>query len=69
MKKANTIELFCTADNHKEEFEVNHAERILRMPDNGGWVLPEDSQYKFDNDNGITIKRGSNDTQRTEEQK
>ena len=38
----------------QRDFEVSHAERILRMKDNGGWKLPYDSQYKFEN-NGIVL--------------
>jgi hypothetical protein len=41
----------------KQEFEINHAERILRMPNNGGWHLPEDSNYLMDKLNGLTVKR------------
>lgn len=46
-----------------EQFEINHAERLLRMPNNGGWYLPEDSAYKFDFKNGIGVrenKKGNN---------
>ena len=46
-----------------EQFEINHAERLLRMPNNGGWQLPEDSAYKFDFNNGIGVrqdKKGNN---------
>ena len=39
-----------------EEFEFSHAERILQMPNNGGWHLPDDSPYEF-KDNAI-ISRG-----------
>lgn len=37
-------------------YTVNHAERILRMPNNGGWKLPSDSKFNFDEKNGITRK-------------
>lgn len=30
-------------------FEVSHAERLLAMPKNGGWHLPENSPYEFKN--------------------
>lgn len=40
-----------------EDFEITHAERLLRMPNNGGWHLPEDSEYKFSHDNGIIRER------------
>ena len=43
-----------TASGTQREFEINHAERILRAPENGGWKLPDNSPYKFDYYNGIT---------------
>lgn len=43
-----------TATGELQEFEINHAERILRHPDNGGWKLPENSPYQFDFYDGIT---------------
>lgn len=42
-----------------KEFEVNHAERILRMPKNGGWKLPDNSPYQLDKNNGLITKRNS----------
>ena len=32
----------------KREFDIEHAERILRMR-RSGWVLPKDSQFIFEN--------------------
>ena len=43
-----------TASGTQREFEINHAERILRSPENGGWRLPDNSPYQFDYYNGIT---------------
>ena len=43
-----------------QEFEFSHAERLLRMPKNGGWKLPDGSKFEFVN-NGlgrITNKKG-----------
>lgn len=45
--------------NVTEQFEINHAERMLRMPNNGGWHLPKDSEYKFDFDNGIGYRKNN----------
>lgn len=39
-----------------QDFEINHAERLLRMPNNGGWALPANSQYVFSVKNGIGIR-------------
>ncbi|MFR8207453.1 MAG: hypothetical protein ACLU99_14965 [Alphaproteobacteria bacterium] len=44
--KVTKVELDCpTTLNTTEEFEINHAERLLRMPNNGGWQLPERQQF------------------------
>jgi hypothetical protein len=55
MKRTNRVVL--QVGDKTQEFEINHAERILRMPDNGGWHLPEDSNYLMDEVNGLTSKR------------
>ena len=57
MAKFTEVELENTAANSRQTFEINHAERLLRMPNNGGWRLPENSDFKFDKDNGIGYKR------------
>lgn len=54
-RKTNMVIL--QAGEVKQEFEINHAERILRMPNNGGWHLPEESNYLMDKLNGLIIKR------------
>ena len=52
----------------KESFEINHAERILSMANNGGWKLPTGSKYTFDK-NGLTIKRNKRTGTKSEEGK
>lgn len=54
-ERITTVEL--QAGDNKREFEINHAERILRMPNNGGWHLSKGSAYKFTKADGITNKR------------
>ena len=49
---AKTTAVTLVANGVTEEFEFSHAERILRMPRNGGWHLPDDSKYEFVN-NGL----------------
>lgn len=52
------------ANDQIQEFTIDHAERLLNMGNNGGWKLPEDSQFKFEN-HGIGIrdtKKGSDVT-------
>lgn len=57
MAKRTLVLLECTTLNTKREFEIAHAERLLRMKNNGGWKLPENSQFEFDNDYGIRYRR------------
>lgn len=64
MGRINTVVL--QVGDVKQEFEINHAERILRMPNNGGWYLPDDSNYEMDQQNGIVIKRNKGKTQKPE---
>lgn len=52
--KTTKVALHLPENNHTEEFEIAHAERILRLKNNGGWQLPENSKYQFDEENGIT---------------
>lgn len=46
---AKTTRVALVANGVTQEFEFSHAERILRMPINGGWELPKDSKYEFVN--------------------
>lgn len=52
---AKTTTVTLVANGVTQDFEFAHAERILRMPKNGGWKLPEDSKYEFI-DNGLQRK-------------
>ena len=52
-RKPGSYVLLETASGTQQEFEINHAERILRAPENGGWKLPDNSPYQFDYYNGI----------------
>lgn len=46
MAKTTTVPLMRQYDGEVMEFEVSHAERIMKMP-NSGWQLPEDSEYEL----------------------
>ena len=46
--KVTMITLNCPALGDRQ-FEVSHAERLLAMPKNGGWQLPNESQYVYEN--------------------
>ena len=37
-------------------FAFDHAERLLKMPRNGGWEL-NDNNFEFDEEHGLTKRR------------
>lgn len=41
----------------RQSFSLDHAERLLRMPNNGGWMLPADSRYEYTEANGLRRKK------------
>lgn len=55
-KTSTRVTLEVTEHKMSQSFEITHAERLLKMKNNGGWKLPEDSKYTFDLKNGIRIK-------------
>lgn len=57
-KKEPTVKLVVPHHNLEQEFGISHAERLLDMgPElNGGWTLPEDSNYYYDEENGLRVK-------------
>lgn len=54
---AKTTTVTLVANGVTRQFEISHAERLLRMPNNGGWELTANSNYEFI-DNGIR-RRGN----------
>ena len=46
MAKVTKVTLATVSEGAKREFDIDHAERILRMP-RSGWVLPKDSEYEY----------------------
>ena len=46
MAKQTNVVLVRQHDGEAVEFEVSHAERILRMK-KSGWELPKDSEYEM----------------------
>ena len=52
--KVTKVVLECPPLNTTQEFEISHAERLLRIKNNGGWQLPEKSTFEFV-DNGIRV--------------
>ena len=53
---AKTTKVTLEASGVTREFELSHAERILRMPHNGGWRLPGNSKFEFVN-NGLQRRK------------
>lgn len=48
--KATSVKLVVPALGMEATFEVEHAERLLRLNNNGGWQLPADSEFVFKDD-------------------
>lgn len=61
--KLQTV-ILVTASGLKQELGIQHAERLLDMGPflNGGWKLPEDSNYYYDEENGLRLKSGKTNT-------
>lgn len=57
-KKEQIVTLVVPKYNIKKDFGIQHAERLLDMGTNinGGWELPEDSNYLYDEENGLRVK-------------
>lgn len=56
-KKAKTITLVTQAG-IKQQFDIQHAERLLDLGPvlNGGWTVDPNSEYYYDEENGIRLK-------------
>lgn len=66
-RKPGSIVTLVTADGMTIGLEIDHAERILRMPNNGGWKLPDDSPYQFDYYDGITKRTNQGNSAKAEQ--
>lgn len=66
-KRVPMIKLVVPKYGMEQEFEVDHAERILDMGAdlNGGWVLPGGSDYEYDEENGLRPKSDKGDSEET----
>ena len=49
--KITTVKLVVPQHDMEQEFEASHAERLLGMKNNGGWQLPADSKFVFEDGN------------------
>lgn len=50
--KQTFVKLVCDALGERE-FDYEQANRLLAMKPNGGWHLPEGSEFKFSVENGL----------------
>ena len=52
------VTLVVPKHNIKQDFGIQHAERLLDMGQqhNGGWELPSDSNYTYGEENGLRVK-------------
>ena len=57
-KKEQFVALVVPKYGLRQEFGIEHAERLLAMGRelNGGWELPGDSNYFYDEENGLRAK-------------
>ena len=61
--RQSKVKLVVPDSQMEREFEINHAERLLGMPNNGGWQLPENSEYIFDLNDGLKRKQPKGNTE------
>ena len=66
MGKVTKVRLVVPAENMESEFDIDHAERLLAMHNNGGWTLPPDTDFEY-NENGIKRKRNKGTSSETNE--
>lgn len=63
--RQSKIKLVVPDSDMEREFEISHAERLLGMPNNGGWQLPENSEYIFDLNDGLKRKQPKGNSEGT----
>lgn len=63
-KKEPTVKLIVPGTTKERDFAINHAERLLDMGAklNGGWVLPETSNYTYNEEYGLRVKSDKTNT-------
>ena len=63
-KKQQKVKLVVPKHGIEQEFGIQHAERLLDMGPflNGGWELPENSNYTYDEENGLRLKSNKGNT-------
>ena len=48
MAKVTRVALATVKEGARQQFDIDHAERILSIP-NSGWELPKDSEFEYVN--------------------
>ena len=63
-KKEPVVRLVVPKYGIERDFGIQHAERLLDMGThlNGGWVLPKDSNYTYNEEDGLRIKSDKKNT-------
>lgn len=54
--RLTSVTLVAITAGIQQSFSIDHAERLLRMP-NSGWELPKDSDYEYDRATGLRKKK------------
>ena len=54
--RLTSVTLVAPSAGIQKSFSLDHAERLLRMP-NSGWELPKDSDYEYDRVTGLRKKK------------
>lgn len=62
--KQTFVKLVCDALGERD-FDFEQANRLLAMKPNGGWHLPEDSEYQFSVENGLERRGNTEKNTRT----
>ena len=52
----SSVTLLAPSAGIQQSFSIDHAERLLRMP-NSGWELPADSDYEYSLATGLHKKK------------
>lgn len=52
----SSVTLMAPSAGTRQSFSIDHAERLLRMP-NSGWELPADSEYEYSPTTGLHKKK------------
>ena len=60
MAKVTEIELIV--ENYRRSFPIAQADELLRLKINGGWKLPEDSEWSWSAEKGFE-KKGKKESQ------